>query len=139
GINLANPTQNVQVAPGTFAPGPRVDVTTTAQGGKTVTVDVLRKGASAVSEIEILTVRGNPSSTFTLSWNGTSTSALSANISEADLATAINGITGNGLVASNPVVVQNQPEGRVYWITFQPGTQSHKLEFDGSLLQTRDE
>src|SRR5207245_7517846 len=58
GINLKNPTESVQVAPGTFQPGPRIDVTTKQDGGKTLSVSVLRHGGPSVSEIEILTVRG---------------------------------------------------------------------------------
>ena len=33
----------------------------------------------------------------------------------------------------------NEPQGRVYWITFAPGVQTNALSGDGSLLKARNE
>src|SRR5205823_5135342 len=71
GINLKNPTQGVQVVPGTFQAGPRVDVRTVAEGGKSITVQRLREGVAAnattgspgIGEVQVLTVRAGSEST----------------------------------------------------------------------------
>src|SRR6266581_6874486 len=45
GIDLS-PSQNLDVGPVVFQPGPRIDVTTTQQGGKSINVTTLRPGVA---------------------------------------------------------------------------------------------
>src|SRR5207237_9133904 len=46
---------------------------------------------------------------------------------------------GLTLASTDPVVEQDRPEGRVYWITFAAGTPTSTLTGDGSLLKASNE
>ncbi|TMD73457.1 MAG: hypothetical protein E6I81_04345, partial [Chloroflexi bacterium] len=150
-INLAslsdpavNPAQAAQVRPAIVQPGPRVDVITTVLGGKSVSVQTLRIGTATLGQIDILTVRA-ASGTYALSGGGGDTAAVLAwDASSTVVQGALNGLAsvvaacGATCVTVAPMVIQ--PEGNVYWITFQPSASNvPTLTGDGSLLAARNE
>ncbi len=140
GINLSS-SQSVAADPGTFSPGPRVDVIPDIEGGKSVTVTTLRPGATGISEIQVLTARA-ASGTYKLSFDGSTSSDIQFN---ADPATdggaflgVLNTLTG-GKVSSVSRV--SRPEGFVYTITFTTaaGPVSQLGVSDTSALVARSE
>src|SRR5262249_15402046 len=112
GINLSSPSQASDVSPNVFQPGPRVDVLPAQEGGRSVRVETVRPGNGSAAEIQVLTVRGG--GTFGVSSGGTTVTGLSADISDADLASQLN---SHGIAVASVVKVV-RPEGNVYRITF---------------------
>ena len=108
GINLS-PTTSITESPGQFQAGPRVDVTTTTQGGKSVSLVAIRPGAAGVSAVWILTVKGG--GTFDLG----SVTGISASVSTGTLQGNVHTATGKTV---DSVTENDQPGGSVYTITF---------------------
>ena len=133
GIDL-NPTTSIAAGPAQFTSGPRIDATTTHDGGKALTLDVIRPGVlNQAGTVMILTVNSKSAGTFTLG----GVSGISADVDETTLKNDINGISGayNVNVTKNP-----QQAGNVYTITFDKAAGPvSAFTFDGSGLQARDE
>ncbi len=115
GINL-NPSSAISVGPEQFTAGPRVDVTTAHDGGKTIAIRTIRPGVlGSAGTVLVLTVNGG--GTFTLAHSATTSSPLSPGLATSALETAIAGILG--VSAGNVHVTRAaRPEGWVYTITF---------------------
>jgi len=149
GIDLS-PSQSLDVSPATYTPGPRVDVTTTQQGGKSVTVGILRPGSVTVAAIQVVTVRSGAGGTYTLSFdsnaNGSSDPGETTNAIAFDatsdtvktrLETDIAGLSGKVTSVSE---AQN-PNGNLYTITLDTslGAAPPQVGADGSQLTGRNE
>src|SRR5207247_4455400 len=147
GVDLS-PSQNLDVGPVIFQPGPRVDVTTTQQGGKSITVSALRPGVlNTTGEIQVLTVRSDTGGQFSLSFDanhdgtigsGESAAGIAYNVLPATLESTLGGL--NTLSGNVHVSKAANPNGNVYTITFDdsPGDVP-LLAADGSALVARNE
>ena len=135
GIDL-NPTSSITVSPGQFQAGPRVDATTTNDGGKSISLSVIRPGVvSEAGTVQILTVNAG-GGTFSLG----GVSGISPNAGEGTLVSDIESInpgsyTGHVHVTKNP-----QQAGNIYTISFDASVGPvAALTTDGTQLTARDE
>src|SRR5262249_28806905 len=108
GINLS-PTSSITVSPGQFQAGPRVDATTTSQGGHSISIDLIRPGGGPVGAALILTVKAG-GGTFKLG-----STSLAYNATAAQIQTALTAISAS--YAGSTILVDPQPAGTVYTIT----------------------
>ncbi|TMC34699.1 MAG: hypothetical protein E6J28_13130 [Chloroflexi bacterium] len=166
-INIASltapappPSTGPQVNAPVFVPGPRVDVVTTVQGGKAATVRTLSDGDATHGKTEILTIKassgsftvagGSTDTPATLDWNAAATDATNSTLTVqgaiARLATIQALATGKPCAATGCVTVAPmmvQPEGNIYWITFDPslgtGAGVPLLSANGTNLVARNE
>jgi hypothetical protein len=130
GINL-NPSSSITVSPGQFQAGPRVDATTTHDGGKSISLDVIRPGAGSVGTVQILTVNAG-GGTFSLG----GVSGIAYNVDKTTLINDINGI--NAAYNVQVDVDTHQQAGTIYTITFAIAGVA-ALSVDGSSLTARNE
>ncbi|HKN53260.1 MAG TPA: hypothetical protein VJX66_12195, partial [Amycolatopsis sp.] len=157
-INLASltdpapkPTEVPRVLPVVVQPGPRVDVITTAKGGKGATVQVLRtvNANATLGQVETLTVLASAGS-FTLRgasgdvpaglvWNASST-AVQAAVAGLASVKALTNLAACGTTCVTVAPMSVAPEGNVYTITFDASLSNvPTLTTDASQLVARNE
>ncbi|HET7129920.1 MAG TPA: hypothetical protein VFJ93_12675, partial [Gaiellaceae bacterium] len=139
GVNLT-PSSAIAVGPAQFTAGPRVDIQTTHDGGKTSALRVIRPGVlGAAGTVLVLTVNGG--GTFTLTHASTTSSGLAPGVDATSLESAIATILG--ISATNVHVRKSvRPEGWVYTITFDDSVNpalAQAITVNGAGLTARDE
>jgi len=141
GIDLS-PSQNLDVGPQIADPGPRVEVSTVQQGGKSISISTLRPGVmNTVGEIQVVSVRSHSGSgekfRLTLGTSGQS-DPIDVGADKDAFQTklqVISGLSGNINVSK-----ATNPAADVYTITFDKSLGDvTQLSADGSQLQPRNE
>ncbi|MEP7335513.1 MAG: hypothetical protein ABI717_07010, partial [Actinomycetota bacterium] len=133
GIDLGNPSDASQVSPTVFQAGPRVEIQTTQEGGKAISVTTVRGGNVSRAEIQVLTVRGT--GTFDLSQGSHHATGTATSTDGAGLAVILNGA---GIFVDSVTSII-RPEGTIYRILFTGNGDQDELSVDGTNLTARNE